>query len=120
MAYVDGFVIPIPKKGVEAYKKLARRASRLWMDHGALEYRECLGDDIATKGMPSFVKTLGLKRSETAIFAWVVYRSKAHRDRVNKKVMADPRMARMMKEAMPFDSQRMMYGGFKVIVEAMA
>jgi uncharacterized protein YbaA (DUF1428 family) len=119
MTYVDGFVIPIPKKNVETYKKLARKASKVWMDHGALEYRECIGDDLAGgPGMRPFGEPLEAKPSETVVFAWIVYRSRAHRDRVNKKVMADPRIAKMAPKDVPFDHTRMLYGGFKTVVKA--
>ena len=119
MTYVDGFLLAIPEKNLPAYTKLARTASKVWMEHGALEYRECAGDALevpAGCGVP-FPKTLKLKRGETVVFAWVVYKSKAHRDRVNKKVMADPRLAKMP-QPMPFDVGRMNYGGFRVLVEA--
>ena len=116
MAYVDGFVIPLPKKNVAAYRKLAQIACKVWKDHGALEYRECVGEDLAVKmGMP-FTKLTKLKPGETVVFAWIVYKSRAHRDRVNKKVMEDPRLKGMDKEP-PFDCKRMSYGGFEIIVE---
>ena len=116
--YVDGFLIPIPKKNLAAYKRMAKVASQVWRKHGSLEYRECIGDDLKTKGMKSFVKSAGAKSGETVIFSWIVYKSRAHRDLVNKKVMKDPRLTAMMGKPMPFDMKRMMYGGFKVIVEA--
>jgi len=117
MAYVDGFVLPVPKKNVAAYRKMASKASKVWMDHGALEYFECVGDDFAVQcGMP-FTKLSKLKPDETVVFAWIVYKSKTDRNRINKKVMADPRLASMGPE-MPFDVKRMAYGGFKVIVSA--
>lgn len=118
MAYVDGFVIPIPKKKVDAYRKLARKASKIWREHGALEYRECVGDDLAVHCGPGFPRQTKLKPGETVVFAWIVYKSRAHRDRVNKKVMADPRIAKMDPKDHPFDPERMVYGGFKVIVDA--
>lgn len=116
--YVDGFVLPIPKKKVDAYRRLARKASKVWMDHGALEYVECIGDDL--QGLKaSFPKQMRCKPDETVVFAWVRYKSKAHRDRVNAKVMKDPRIAAMMgPESAPFDMRRMLYGGFKTLVEA--
>jgi uncharacterized protein YbaA (DUF1428 family) len=115
--YVDGFVLPLPKGNVEAYRKMARDAAKVWKDHGALEYRECIGDDLAVKmGMP-FPKQAKAKPGETVVFAWILYRSKAHRDRVNAKVMKDPRMKEPPK-GMPFDMKRMAYGGFKVLVES--
>jgi uncharacterized protein YbaA (DUF1428 family) len=117
--YVDGFVLPIPSRNIAAYRRMAKAASVIWMEHGALEYRECVGDDLAVKmGLP-FPRGIGAKRGETIVFAWVVYRSRAHRDRVNAKVMKDPRLAAMMKgKKMPFDAARMLYGGFQVLVEA--
>jgi uncharacterized protein YbaA (DUF1428 family) len=119
MKYVDGFVLPVPKKNLAEYRRIARRAGEVWKDHGALEYREAVGDDLAVKmGMP-FPRRVKVKRGETVVFSWIVYRSRAHRDRVNAKVMKDPRLASMMDmKAMPFDCNRMSYGGFKVIVEA--
>lgn len=117
--YVDGFVLPVPKKKINAYRRLAQKASRIWHEHGALEYRECLGDDLDIKtGMP-FPRGIKVKPGETVVFAWIVYKSRAHRDRVNAKVMKDPRIASMCDEKdMPFDCKRMLYGGFKTIVEA--
>ena len=119
MAYVDGYVLPVPTKKLNAYRKMAATAAKVWRDHGALEYRECAGDDMSAQfGMP-FPKLMKLKRGETVVFAWVVFKSKAHRDRVNAKVMADPRLnvpADVKK--MPFDVKRMAYGGFNVLVEA--
>ena len=117
--YVDGFVLPMPAKNVAAYRRMARAASAIWKEHGALEYFECVGDDLnVTFGMP-FPRGIATKRGETVVFAFIVYSSRAHRDRVNAKVMADPRMSAMMKgKKMPFDVKRMLVGGFKVIVEA--
>ena len=121
MAYVDGFVIPVPKKNVEAYRLIARKAGKIWKEHGALEYRECVGDDLKIKGamgITMFPKAARARPDETVIFSWIVYKSRAHRDRVNGKVMQDPRLAKMMeKNAMPFDMKRMVYGGFKTIVD---
>jgi uncharacterized protein YbaA (DUF1428 family) len=117
MPYVDGFLIPVPKKKLGVYKKMARLGAKLWMEHGALEYRECIGDDLHPKwGMP-FPKLLRLKPGETAVFSWIVFKSKAHRNAVNAKVIRDPRMNDAPKE-MPFDMKKMCYGGFKVLVEA--
>lgn len=116
MAYADGFVIPIPKKNVAAYRKMARLGRKVWLEHGALEYYECVGDDLTVPAMfAGFGKMAKLKKNETVVFAWIVYRSKAHRDRVNAKVMADPRMK--VPKSMPFDHARMAFGGFKVIVK---
>ena len=114
--YVDGFVLALPKKNVEAYRKIARKAGKIWMEHGALEYRECVGDDLDVKiGVP-FGNVIELKRGETVVFSWIVYKSRAHRDRVNAKVMADPRITNMPPEEMPFDCNRMTYGGFSTLV----
>lgn len=118
MAYVDGFVIPVPKKKLDAYKKLARRASKIWREHGALEYRERLADDMDVHCGPGFTKQMKLKRDETVVFAWIVYKSRAHRDRVNEKVLADPRIASMDPKTFPFDPDRMVYGGFEMFVDA--
>jgi uncharacterized protein YbaA (DUF1428 family) len=117
MPYVDGFVLPVPRRNVQGYVRMARRAGKVWRDHGALEYRECAGDDLKTQmGMP-FPRTARAKPGETVFFSWIVYRSRAHRDRVNARVMKDPRMAKMMDtKKMPFDLKRMAYGGFKVLV----
>ena len=119
MKYVDGFVLPVPKKNVEVYRRIAQKAGRVWRDHGALQYLECVGDDLNVKiGLP-FPRLAKLKPGETAVFSWIVFRSRAHRDRVNAKVMKDPRLANMMDpKKMPFDVKRMAYGGFKTIVEA--
>lgn len=118
--YVDGFVIPIPKKNVEAYRRIARLACKVWKEHGALEYRECVGEDFKMQiGIP-FPKLAKTKPHETVVFAWIVYKSRAHRDRVNAKVMKDPRMAKMetmMQSQIPFDCNRMTYAGFNIIVE---
>lgn len=117
--YVDGFVLPVPKKNLEAYRQLARKAGKVWRDHGALEYLECLGDDLKVKFGVPFTKVARVKTGETVVFSWIVYKSRAHRDRVNAKVMKDPRLAKMMDpKNNPFDVKRMVYGGFKVIVDA--
>ena len=116
--YVDGFVLPLPKKNVRAYLGMARLGAKIWRDHGALEYRECVGDDLNVKMGRSFPRGIGVKPGETVVFSWIVFKSRAHRDRVNAKVMKDPRVAHMMKsKTMPFDVNRMLYGGFKVIVD---
>jgi uncharacterized protein YbaA (DUF1428 family) len=116
--YVDGFVIPLPKKNIASYRRMSKSASKVWMEHGALEYREAVGDDLNIKmGLP-FPKLAKTKPNETVVFAWIVYKSRAHRDRVNAKVMNDPRLAKMMSSKdMPFDVKRMSYGGFKIFVE---
>lgn len=118
MAYADGFVIPIPKKHIQTYRRIAQRAGKLWREHGALEYYECVGDDLNIKGVKTFPQQIKPKPGETVMFSWIVYKSRAHRDRVNAKVMKDPRLKKMMEpNAMPFDMKRMVYGGFKVLVE---
>ena len=116
MAYVDGFVLPVPKNKVDAYRRMARKAGKIWREHGALEYRECVGEDVKPGKLTSFPQSVKQKPEETVIFAWIVYKSRAHRDRINAKVMKDPRLAKMPK-TMPFDVKRMVYGGFKVIVD---
>jgi uncharacterized protein YbaA (DUF1428 family) len=118
MRYVDGFVLPLPKKNLAAYRRIARRAGKIWMEYGALEYVECLSDDVKPGKLTSFPQSVKLKSGEVAVFSYIVYKSRADRDRINKKVMKDPRLADMMDpKAMPFDAKRMVYGGFKVIVE---
>jgi uncharacterized protein YbaA (DUF1428 family) len=118
MRYVDGFVLVVPKKKLDAYKRMARAAGKVWREHGALEFRECVGDDLNIKmGLP-FPKLAKTKAGETVVFSWIVYKSKAHRDRVNAKVMSDKRIAGLDMNAMPFDVKRMSYGGFKMMVEA--
>ena len=117
--YVDGFVITVLKENVEKYKELARMAGEIWMENGALEYYECLGDDLDIENMLSFNTIAGASENETVIFAWIVYESREHRDLVNAAVMADPRLQETMKKGEePFDCKRMAYGGFKTIVEA--
>ena len=117
MPYIDGFLLAVPKRKLAQYRQISRRAGKIWREYGALEYRECAGDDLKTRFGRPFAKAAGLKTGETAVFSWIVYRSRAERDRVNKKVMNDPRIARAMKEPMPFDVRRMSMGGFKVIVD---
>lgn len=117
--YVDGYVLPVPKTKIATYRRIAQKAAKIWREHGALEYRECAGDDLAVKWGVPFPRQMKTKPSETVIFAWIVFKSKAHRDRVNAKVMKDPRLAAMCDpKDMPFDCRRMVYGGFKVLVEA--
>ncbi len=116
--YVDGFVVPVPKKNLAAYRRMARKAGKVWIEHGALQYTECLADDVKPGKRTSFPQSVKLKDDETVIFAWIVYKSRAQRDRVNAKVMADPRLAAMMNpKTMPFDGKRMFFGGFKGLVE---
>jgi uncharacterized protein YbaA (DUF1428 family) len=118
MTYVDGFLLCVPKKKLAAYRRIAKVACKLWRDKGALEYRECVGDDIDIKMCLPFTKAAKPKRGEVIVFSYIAYKSRAHRDSVNTKVMQDPRMAKMMKQPMPFDCTRMHYGGFKVLVES--
>ena len=119
MNYVDGFVVPVPTKNLAAYRRMASLAGKVWREHGALEYIECLADDVKPGKYTSFPQSVKLKRGETVVFSWIVYKSRKDRDRVNAKVMKDPRIARMMEpKAMPFDHKRMVYGGFKVMVGA--
>ncbi len=116
--YLDGYVIPLPKKSVNAYRRAAQKAGKIWRDHGALEFRECIGDDLNIKmGLP-FPRGIKIKSGETVLFSYVLFKSRGHRDRVNAKVMRDPRLVKLMKSPMPFDVKRMLYGGFKTIVEA--
>jgi uncharacterized protein YbaA (DUF1428 family) len=117
MQYVDGFVVPVPKKNLAAYRRIAKTAGKVWRDHGALDVREYVADDVKVGKRTSFPRSVKLKSGETVIFSWIVYKSRAHRDRVNAKVMKDPRLAKMMNpKAMPFDGKRMIYGGFKLLV----
>jgi uncharacterized protein YbaA (DUF1428 family) len=120
MQYVDGFVVPVPKKNLDAYRSMAKKAGKVWRDHGAVEYREFLGEDIKVGKWTSFPRSVKLKPGETVVFSWIVYKSRAHRDRVIKKVMKDPRLEKMMSnpKEMPFDAKRMIYGGFKSLVDA--
>ena len=113
MSYVDGFVLPVPKKNLAAYRVQARLGGKVWMEHGALEY---VADDVQPGKLTSFPQSVELKRGEVVIFAYAVYKSRAHRDRVMKKVMADPRLAGMTPETMPFDGKRMFWGGFKPMI----
>jgi uncharacterized protein YbaA (DUF1428 family) len=117
MAYVDGFVTPVPKAKVDAYRRLARKAGKVWKEHGALEYWECVADDVQKGKVTSFPRSVKAKPNETVVFSWAVYRSRAHRDKVIAKVMKDPRMTGMDAKDMPFDMKRMFWGGFKPIVE---
>ena len=119
MRYVDGFVLPVPKKKLQAYRRMALKAGKIWREHGALEFRECVADDVKPGKRTSFPQSVKLKRGETVLFSFIVYESRAHRDRVNARVMKDPRITGMgdIKD-MPFDAKRMIYGGFKVRVDA--
>jgi uncharacterized protein YbaA (DUF1428 family) len=116
--YVDGFVLPVPKDNVDAYRRMARKAGKIWREHGALAYHECVADDVDPGKVTSFPRSVKAKPDETVVFAWIVYKSRAHRDRVNAKVLSDPRLTSEMSAAeMPFDSKRMFWGGFRVIVD---
>lgn len=118
MAYVDGFVVPIPKTNIERYREIATKCGAIWREHGALEFRECIADEVKPGKLTSFPQSVILEADETVAFSWIVYESRAKRDEVNDKVMKDPRMADMMKpESMPFDGKRMIYGGFEMIVD---
>lgn len=119
MRYVDGFVLAVPKKNLNAYRRLAKKAGNIWREHGALEYRECAGEDLkVTFGVP-FPRLAKAKPGETVVFSWIVFKSRVHRDRVNAKAMKDPRLTGMCdSKSMPFDVKRMAYGGFKVLVDA--
>jgi uncharacterized protein YbaA (DUF1428 family) len=120
MRYVDGFLLPVAKRKLAAYRRVSAKAGKVWREHGALEYLECAGDDLNTTMGVSFPRRIRARRGDTVVFSWIVYKSRAHRDRVNAKVMKDPRIAKMMEDpsSMPFDAKRMAYGGFKVIVDA--
>jgi uncharacterized protein YbaA (DUF1428 family) len=119
MGYVDGFVLPVPKKNLPAYRRMAQKAGKIWREHGALDYKECAGDDLKIKMGVPFPRQMKTKPNETVVFAYIVYKSRAHRDRVNAKVMKDPRLAGMGDlNSMPFEAKRMVYGGFKVLVDA--
>ncbi len=115
MAYVDGFVLPVPKKNLKAYVRMAKLGEKMWKKHGAIDYKECIGDDLAVKFGVPFTRQLKLKPGETAVFSYIVFKSRAHRDRVNAKVMKDMNDF-TSPEDMPFDMKRMVYGGFKVVV----
>jgi uncharacterized protein YbaA (DUF1428 family) len=117
MRYVDGFVLAVPKKNLAAYRRMSQKAGKIWREHGALEYRECALDDLKVKVGVPFPRLARVKKGETVVFAWIVYKSRADRDRINAKVMKDPRLASMGAKPMPFDVKRMSYGGFKTIVE---
>ncbi|MBN9043835.1 MAG: RNA signal recognition particle [Rhizobiales bacterium 62-47] len=118
MQYVDGFIVPVPKKNLAAYRALARKAGKIWREHGALDYRECVAEDVKVGKLTSFPRSVKLKPNETVVFSWIAYKSRAHRDKVNAKVMKDPRLAKMIDpKAMPFDGKRMIYGGFETIVK---
>ncbi|MGH8668728.1 MAG: DUF1428 domain-containing protein [Burkholderiales bacterium] len=118
MAYVDGFLLAVPKKNLQAYRNIARKAGKVWREHGALDYKECVADDVKPGKVTSFPQAVKLKKNEAVWFSWIVYKTKNDRNRILKKVMADKRLAKMMDpKAMPFDMKRMIYGGFKVVVD---
>jgi uncharacterized protein YbaA (DUF1428 family) len=118
MAYVDGFVLAVPKKNAQAYRRIAQKAGRIWCEHGAIDYKECVADEVKPGKLTSFPQSVKLKKNEVVWFSWIVYKSKAERKRILKRVMADKRLASMMDpKAMPFDMKRMIYGGFKVVVD---
>jgi uncharacterized protein YbaA (DUF1428 family) len=115
--YVDGFVLPVPKANIEAYRRIAEDAGKVWREYGALDYVECVADDVKPGEITSFPQSVKLEPDETVVFAWIVYESREHRDRVNEQVMKDPRMTGMDPKSMPFDGKRMFWGGFKVLVQ---
>jgi uncharacterized protein YbaA (DUF1428 family) len=118
MAYVDGFVVPVPKKNLDAYRRMATKAGKVWREYGALDYKECVGDDVKPGKRTSFPQAVKLKAGEVVFFSWIVYRNRKHRDSVNKKVMKDERITGMMDpKKFPFDGKRMFWGGFKVMVD---
>ena len=118
MAYVDGFIVPVPSKNMDAYREMSTRCGKIWREHGALEYRECVGDDVKPGKLTSFPQAVMLEPGEVVVFSWIVYESRAARDAVNDKVMSDPRMADMMKpENTPFDGKRLIYGGFEMMLD---
>jgi uncharacterized protein YbaA (DUF1428 family) len=119
MPYVDGFIVAVPKKNLTAYTRLAKKAGKVWREHGALDYREWVAEDVQVGKRTSFPRSVKVKPGETVVFSWITYKSRAHRDRVNKKVMADKRLGDMMDpKALPFDAKRMIYGGFESLVKA--
>lgn len=112
MRYVDGFVIPVPKKNLKVYERMARAGKELWLKHGAIDYKECVGEDLESKWGTTFSRMMKLKPGETVVFSWIVFKSRAHRDRVNARVIKE-----MEQMSAPFDMKRMVYGGFKVLVD---
>src|SRR6266481_8853197 len=118
MPYVDGFIVPIPKKNLAAYRRLAQKAGKIWREHGALDYREWVAEDVKVGKLTSFPRSVKLKPGETVIFSWITYKSRAQRDKINAKVMADTRFKSMMDlKSLPFDAKRMIYGGFESLVK---
>ncbi|PYJ09617.1 MAG: DUF1428 domain-containing protein [Verrucomicrobia bacterium] len=119
MKYVDGYVLPVPKKNLPAYRRMAQKAGKIWIEYGALQFCECVGDDLKVKMAASFPATIKLRKGEAVVFSWILFKSRAQRDSVNTKVMKDPRLAKMMDmKSCPFDPKRMVYGGFNVMVDA--
>jgi uncharacterized protein YbaA (DUF1428 family) len=116
--YIDGFLLPVPKANLEAYRRMAEDAGKIWREYGALDYVECVADDVKPGEVTSFPQSVKLEPDETVVFAWIVYESREHRDRVNAQVMKDPRLAGMDPKSLPFDGKRMMWGGFQVLVQA--
>lgn len=118
MPYVDGFIVPVPKKKIDAYKKISLKAGKIWKEHGAIDYHECVADDVSVGKWTSFPRSVKLKKNETVVFSWITYKSRKQRDAIMKKVMADKRLADMMKPGeMPFDTKRMIFGGFKSFID---
>ena len=118
MSYIDGFLVPVPKKKLADYRRMAAKAGKIWREHGALEFRECIADDVSWGKRTSFPRSVKQKSGETVFFSYIVYKSRAARDRINAKVMKDKRLAKMMDpKAMPFDAKRMIWGGFKTVVD---
>ena len=119
MPYVDGFIVAVPKKNLDAYRRMAKKAGKVWREYGALEYREWIAEDVKVGKLTSFPRSVKLKPGETVVFSWITYKSRGQRDRINAKVMADKRLADMMDiKSLPFDAKRMIYGGFESLVEA--
>jgi uncharacterized protein YbaA (DUF1428 family) len=117
--YVDGFVVPVPKRSLDAYRHMAQEAGKIWREHGALEFRECVAEDVKMGEITSFPRSVICEPDETVVFSWIVFESRAERDRINALVMKDPRLAATMEgKEVPFDAKRMIYGGFEVLVEA--
>jgi uncharacterized protein YbaA (DUF1428 family) len=115
--YVDGFVVPVPKDKVDAYRRMAEDAGRIWKEYGALEFVECIAEDVKPGEVTSFPQAVKLEPNETVVFSWIVYESRAERDRINQQVMKDPRIANLDMKSMPFDAKRMFFGGFEVLVK---
>jgi len=119
MSYVDGYVLVVPKKNIPAYRKMAQTGGKVWRDHGALDYRECIGEDLKVKWGMTFPRALKVKPNETVVFSWIIFKSRKHRDKVNAAVMKDPRLSESMSmKEMPFDMKRMVWGGFETLVKA--